>query len=299
MKKIIILILSTNNEIYEPFIVALKETWVKKAKANNIECFFYEGGYHNSYIDGDTIKLNVNDDLNSTSEKLISAIDILKKNKIEFDFIFRTNLSSFIIVDNFLAYFKENEKNIVYCGYKGKHVVVPQFLNIFAFLYRQYHLRLKLNPTKNQTIILDSDNKTKLSLRNLNTFRPFCKLYTNYIKRIFNIIEFASGSGLWLNKDAVEILLSERDKNFKLIDDVMVGKVMNDNKILVCNCDRIIFQDDELITNDIDIERLKANYHIRLKSIKNRDIDVLRMYKLNMIEISDNIESDLLDILNM
>lgn len=257
MNKIVILILSTQNVNYDPFIVALRETWVKKAKAKSIECFFYEGGYEKSYIDGDTIKLNVNDNLNSTSEKLIEAITMLQDNNIEFDFIFRTNLSSFIFVDQFLSFFYINSRNIVYSGVRGKYVLFPAFINRFGVL---------------------------------GAF--WCK----FIKK--NIVEFASGSGFWLSKSAVEILLSAKNRDYKLIDDVMVGKVMNENKIPVSICDRLILEDDKFISNNIDISRMKANYHIRLKSFKSRDIDIKRMYMLDKIEISDNVESDLISILN-
>ena len=257
MKKIIILILSTRNINYNPFIIALRETWVKKAKAKSIDCFFYEGGYNESYIDGDTIKLRGSDNLNSTSEKLINAIKMLNKNQIEFDFIYRTNLSSYIIIDNLLTYFRQNVNSIVYSGYKGEYILFPKLLNRFDFLH---------------------------------------DAYIKYIK--LNIIEFASGSGFWLSKYAVEILLSSKNKDYKLIDDVMVGKVMNDNKIKMVHCDRLILQDDNFISSNIDICKMKANYHIRLKSFKTRDVDVNRLYKLDKIEISNNIESDFLNILN-
>ena len=298
MKKIIILILSTNNNDYKLFIDALKDTWVKKARTKNIECFFYEGGYNKNYIDGGTIKLNVNDNLKSTSEKLIEAIKVLQDNNVEFDFIFRTNLSSFIFIDNFLDYFIENENNIIYSGHKGKCILSPRFLNRFGFLHNLYFRYLKPFFIQDHTILSSSGNihKNNLFSRFSYKFNFLHDLYFKYIK--IQVLEFASGSGFWLSKEAVQILLSEKKKDLKLIDDVMVGKVMADNKIKVTNCDRVILQDDKFISNDIDFNRIKANYHVRLKSFKNRDIDVKRMYKLDKIEISNNIESDLLEVLN-
>jgi len=298
MKKIIILILSTNNNNYNLFIDALKDTWVRKAKEKNIKCFFYEGGYNINYIDGDTIKLKVNDNLKSTSEKLIGAIKVLQDNNIEFDFIFRTNLSSFIFVDNFVDYFIKNENYIIYSGHKGKCILSPRFLNRFGFLHNLYFRYLKTFFIQDHTVISDSGNthKNNLLSKFSNTFSFLYDLYFKYIK--IQVVEFASGSGFWLSKEAVQILLSEKRKDLKLIDDVMVGKVMADNKIKVTNCDRVIFQDDKFISNDIDANRMKTNYHVRLRSFKSRDIDVKRMYKLDKIEISNNIESDLLNILN-
>jgi hypothetical protein len=297
MKKIIILILSTRNERYEPFIVALRETWVKKARAKSIECFFYEGGHDKTFIDGDIIKLNVNDDLNSTSEKLIYALKTLKESEIEFDYIYRTNLSSFIFIDNLIEFFNKNGNSIIYSGYKGKFINLNKIQNLNKFL-NEFNLKREIEYSIQNELMVPEDVKrgNYIISKVLNVFKLLHSLFLKFKK--IEVIEFASGSGFWINRACVEILLSNTHKDLKLIDDVMVGKVMANNNIKVMGCDRVILQDEEFISNNMDVGRLKANYHVRLKSFKSRDIDVKRMYMLDKIEISDNIKSDLINILN-
>ena len=116
---VIILILSTNNKSYNIFKSSQKETWIDKMEKAGVRCFFYEGDANECIIEGDTIKVNAPDDLRNCSEKFIKTLDIIRTNFPDVSLVYRTNLSSYIDVDNFLLYVSSiRNKKQFYAGKK-------------------------------------------------------------------------------------------------------------------------------------------------------------------------------------
>ena len=183
--KIIILILSTKNKDYDCFKKAIKETWFKDFTKVGIKCFFYEGNSKKNILIDDTIYLNCDDSLQGTSKKLKLALDFVDKN-YEYDFIFRTNLSSYLDIKKFLNYI--NHFRISENTYSGLHAQTYSFKEYFW---------------KNNLI-----------------FKVLSKLRFNFGKKI----DFASGSGFFLGRNNVKkILRSKKFENY--VDDVMVGLI--------------------------------------------------------------------------
>lgn len=98
-------------------------------------------------------------------------------------------------------------------------------------------------------------------------------------------IPFASGSGYFLSKDLVEIVLTNKHLwNHNIVDDVALGELLLKFSIDVDEsarrlnyCDnKVFYQIGELDVDHIDNSEL---YHIRLRS-DNREIDINRMSDL-------------------
>jgi hypothetical protein len=252
MKKniVLILILSTNDSEFKVFIKSIRETWYNIAKKNDIRCIFYVGGNDKDELIDDELKLNCDDSIIGSSEKLFKALKFIEEEKIEYTHIYRTNLSSYIFINDFIL-FSNNLEQSVYGGVK---------------LYY------------NHLGIIENHRKLCILLKLIyNEIRPMDKI--KIIKNIslkilkFRIIEYASGAGFILSKDLVKKILYEKNVNFKLIDDVMVGEILNNIRFINISrfdlCKKIEFKNKD-----------EKCFHVRLKTL-NRNNDANRMYYLN------------------
>ena len=82
---------------------AIKETWAKdiiEKKYDNIDFYIYKGNAEKHVLDkkNHTLYLNCEDDIDNTFKKTYYALSLMSKN-IEYDYIFRTNTSTFVNVD--------------------------------------------------------------------------------------------------------------------------------------------------------------------------------------------------------
>lgn len=98
-------------------------------------------------------------------------------------------------------------------------------------------------------------------------------------------INFASGSGFFLSKDLVELLVSNSNLlNRQLIDDVAFGLFMSQNNIVINRQARRLSYTDDIVEYQIGAETVpvidnQLIYHVRLRS-SDRNIDIKRMYSL-------------------
>jgi hypothetical protein len=124
MPKVLILILSTTDQRYKEFIRACNLTWVQRAEQHSIHCIFYQGGASNDILELNELQLAVDDTLDSTGFKLFRAFNYIEKSGIEYDYIYRTNLSSYIFIDKFINYANAITNEDLYAG-----VIVKADLN--------------------------------------------------------------------------------------------------------------------------------------------------------------------------
>lgn len=107
--------------------------------------------------------------------------------------------------------------------------------------------------------------------------KPTEKFYSGKIGNHNNIL-FASGSGFFLSKDLVNILL-ENGIEFGYIDDVAIGLKLSQLGYKVQDHPRFDVHDDS--------NMLMGYFHYRLKTI-NRDSDIHHMYKLHELKLNEN-----------
>lgn len=113
--KILILVLSSKTYPSSRNKKAIKKTWSSNLK-DNFEIMFYESGETEKIIDN-TLFVETDTSSKNLGYKLLLALDWCTKNT-DYDFIFRTNTSSFvntIELENFITNNLIN-KDYVYCG---------------------------------------------------------------------------------------------------------------------------------------------------------------------------------------
>lgn len=109
MKKVVILVMSCNQD--ERFLNeedAIRKTWGKDildGKYNNINLIFYRGGYEEDKYDRESniLYLKSDDTLNGTYHKTINAFKFVDNN-FNYDYIVRTNTSTYINVEAILQF---------------------------------------------------------------------------------------------------------------------------------------------------------------------------------------------------
>lgn len=204
--KILILVLSLNDgDLYTNFYNTQKNTW-DSINVEGVETYYYFGNSNNNEIIENNIYTEVNETLLNCTDKTIQTFKLI--NHIEYDYIFRTNSSSYVDKHKLKDYLIDKPKNNFYSGIIGLHE-------------------------------------------------------GNY---------FCSGSGFFLSKDLVTLIINNEnllDRSF--IDDVSIGNFLNKNGIPLINSERF----DVLSSDDIN----ENFFHYRLKtSDRNEDIN-------NMIKI--------------
>lgn len=107
--------MSCNSQIFKYQEDVCRNTWIKRGKELGIDIYIYTSSYKN-YIENDKIYINCPDDLKHTFEKTIKAISQLDYYK--YDYILRTNLTTYVNCDlliDYCKYLKENNYEIA-CG---------------------------------------------------------------------------------------------------------------------------------------------------------------------------------------
>ena len=212
--KILILVLSSVNETYYSLMKKQQDTW-DSVENNDIKTVYYygEGGgfkkiKENSYEYGaecpDTFKM--------MHWKFYLVLKEIIND--DWDYIFRTNSSSYVDKENLLKFAKNLPSENCYCGVEG------------TFL---------------------KDN---------------------------SIVNFASGSGMFLSKDVVNILInSDYSSDEQEYEDVYIGYILNSNNIYPTpGAKRADLQNNNY--GDLD------TYHFRCISKDDRQIDLDRMEEI-------------------
>lgn len=166
--KVLVLVLSTQDLSYAKFIEFIRTGWKMELERRGIKVYFYEGGYQFNYIEGDTLKLSVQDDLLHTARKLKEAIKLLNNEDIDYDMLYRTNLSSFIDADNFERFINKLEGNkIIYNGLVGETSKLQEFFNAksstLSFLFRKIDFTRKIKFASGSGFFLDKISSLKIS----------------------------------------------------------------------------------------------------------------------------------------
>lgn len=141
MKKILITVMSCDKEFFINQEKLIKQTWAKDiidGKYPNIDIVFYMGCpvINETYFDNDlkTIVLKCEDDLDNTFKKTIRAFEYIDNN-YEYDYIFRTNTSTYVniqLLNEFIQSITDN--NVLYGSeiYSLSESTCPYPLCLFA-----------------------------------------------------------------------------------------------------------------------------------------------------------------------
>jgi hypothetical protein len=101
MRILVLILASDDGSIYS----ALQEKWKKYMnKHPKIDCYFYKGDLSlpkPAILSGDTLWVRANDDSYHCYEKTIAAFAYFEPLLYKYDFVFRPNLSSFLVLDSY------------------------------------------------------------------------------------------------------------------------------------------------------------------------------------------------------
>jgi len=112
-KKILVLILASDDQ---PLYKEFQKRWLKYMDTHPLfDSYFYKANPNqkeNMYLsDRNTLSIKMTESLDNVYEKTLMAFRFFRPQFDRYEFIFRTNLSSFLVFDTYLEYCKECPKS--------------------------------------------------------------------------------------------------------------------------------------------------------------------------------------------
>ena len=226
---LVILIMCSSAPKFKKLEKAIKHTWGSVLHPE-VKLIFYTDNQRTFFrkkvpiLKGDDLILPCKDGYLNCTEKTLQAFEFVFAN-FNFNYVFRTNLGSYVNLGKINAFLSKMPLNDFYSGIIGAYQM---------------------------------GNKT---------------------------IAYASGSGYFLSKNLIELILSERNAfNHQLIDDVALGAFLADHNIEINQlAKRLSYTDDEVEyqmgAQSVEYIEDDQVYHVRLRSA-NRNLDIKRMQGL-------------------
>lgn len=145
-----ILILSTKAESYRCFITAIENSWYKDAIDREFKVFFYSGGHsENCIYNHNQIRVTEDDSIINSYRKFVSAKNVLTNRFPETELIYRTNLSSYIDIENFSRYINKcSFRKDSYQGFPWKANLLSEFFygnKLFHLGFKYLNIGPKIN----------------------------------------------------------------------------------------------------------------------------------------------------------
>lgn len=115
--KLLILVLSKNDgDIYSNFYKSQKETW-DSIDVPNVNTYYYFGNSNTNRIIGNEIHTTIKESFKNCGYKLIESLKMIQN--MDYDFIFRTNSSSYIDKQMLYNHLLNIKNSIYYAGVNG------------------------------------------------------------------------------------------------------------------------------------------------------------------------------------
>lgn len=196
MKKLLITVMSCDKEFFSNQEELIKQTWAKDiidGKYPNIDIVFYMGCpvINETYFDNDlkTIVLKCEDGLDNTFKKTIRAFEYIDNN-YEYDYIFRTNTSTYVNVQLLNEFIQSiTDDNVLYGSeiYSLSESTCPYPLCLFArgnsIILSKKHIGILLKDSYPLLYLNLCDDYTIGSIINSHWIKQNID-YTQYIKGI-------------------------------------------------------------------------------------------------------------------
>jgi hypothetical protein len=121
MKVLMLVISSDNEQIYAEH----RKIWSSYMNSSpNIDCYFIQYGNESQKLDGNILWLTGKESFNNIIRKTVDSIEYFL-NLNHYDFIIRTNLSSFWNFNSMLRMLETLPKEKIYAGFIGNHNGIP------------------------------------------------------------------------------------------------------------------------------------------------------------------------------
>lgn len=125
MAKILILVMSCEDDFFKHQEQIIRETWLKPVidgKYKNIDYCFYSGKIidkHNYSKENHYLTLRCEDNVKNTFKKTYYAFKLCNKLFKDYDYIFRTNTSTFVnieLLNGFVEHIAQLNQNVLWCS---------------------------------------------------------------------------------------------------------------------------------------------------------------------------------------
>lgn len=111
---IIILIIATEKDYDRNLLEMTKKTWVSFFKDNYYKLYYLIGDNENTIVD-DILYSDVKEDIKSVGLKMINAFERI--NYENYDYVIRTNLSSYLNIYELVNFLKDKPRNKFWAGF--------------------------------------------------------------------------------------------------------------------------------------------------------------------------------------
>jgi hypothetical protein len=116
---ILILVLSVDDQnFYTNLYKKQKDTWDSEI-VDGVKTMYYFGNAEDNFIIKENIYINIKEELTLCGYKTLKAFELIKN--LEFDYIFRTNSSSYVDKKLLLEFIKDKPKKNFYSGVIGNY----------------------------------------------------------------------------------------------------------------------------------------------------------------------------------
>lgn len=117
--KLLIGVLACDDEIFTPLINnGIKTTWGCE-KHDNVEIVYYYGKKGHTFQEDSNVYLDIEESRPNIGHKTLKFFEYILKNK-RFDFLFRTNASSYVNIKNLQKYLGDKPFSGFYSGFIGR-----------------------------------------------------------------------------------------------------------------------------------------------------------------------------------
>lgn len=117
---IIVLSFSDNGGIYDKFYLSQKNTW-DSVYVEDVSTYYNFGGSLENYITGDRINVNTSEGIINCGIKTIEAFKLILEKNIDFDYVFRTNSSSYVDKSKLKSFLEDKPRTGYYAGACGNY----------------------------------------------------------------------------------------------------------------------------------------------------------------------------------
>ena len=246
--KILFLVLDTFASEYQVLKQAQLNTWCNEAIAMGHRVVFYRGDANSENLfKDDTLIVKSEDSISNSAFKLCLAMQYCLENTKGYDYIYRTNLSSYIdvkMMEDYLVAPTTSLDALAYAGVIGCHY--SKFISLM-------HMLTSRTP------------------------------YLRHLSARFKPIRFASGSGFFLAWKTCELIIKNKNHiDYKLIDDVAIGKLLSLYGIHPNCLPRIDTLDDynKNQADQVNSTHESHSFHFRIKGT-SRIKDAIAMHWLH------------------
>ena len=229
MKKINIVILVLSEDtipLYIEFKKLQEQTW-DSYSIDGVKTYYFFGGGEDNKIVGNEIITKFPKNIENALQRTIKSLEILKNNGIEYDFIFRTNSSSYIDKELLYNFVYSIPLNKIYGGHIGRYGDIPYVSGSGILISKDLCELMIINKDNFDYSLIDDVSIGKLFKENRINIFPISRIniHPNTIIDCLDETHFSE-----IPKNRIMYRLKNNDRNFDLKSMITIHNSKYTNK---------------------------------------------------------------------